>query len=107
MLKNNGIGIAANQIGRTERFIIVMLGRKGLVPMINPVIVSASDAKNIADEGCLSYPGKIVKKARSTYLEVEYLDLKGDKQYLSLSHLNARITAHEIDHLNGITFEGT
>ena len=104
MMKEDGIGLAANQVGLDKRFIIVMIGRTGIVPMINPVITYSSDVSTVQEEGCLSFPGQTSKVRRSTYIEVDYLDMKGEEQTMALSHMNARIVLHEFEHLEGKNF---
>ena len=103
-----GVGLAAPQVGRNIRLIIVKLnpGEKNEIvfPMVNPEIVTHSDAQEDGEEGCLSLPGVWGKVTRFSHLTVRYKNLKSDEQTLELHHFNARIIQHEIDHLDGVLF---
>jgi len=103
MGKENGIGLAAPQVGIAKRIIIAML-KKNPVIMINPRITSFSVDTETEEEGCLSVPNVFDKVSRSIGVSLEYLDIEGKKQSKNLSHLEARIVQHEIDHLNGVLF---
>lgn len=96
----DGLGLAAPQIGRTERVCIVHMGNK-LVPLVNPVITHRSEELEYAEEGCLSLPGIWLQVPRSTSIRLEYLDARGGKQERMLSALDARVVQHEVDHLEG------
>ncbi len=96
----DGLGIAAPQIGRTERLCIVHVGGK-LMPMVNPIITQRSAEEEYAEEGCLSLPGIWVQVPRSTTIRVTYLDGKGSEQERMLSNMDARVVQHEVDHLEG------
>ena len=100
----NGVGLAAPQIGILKRAILVTLREKDILFMANPVITSFSAETEIDEEGCLSVPGEFGKVARAAHVTVEYYDEHGKKQKKNLSHFEARIVQHEIDHLNGILF---
>ena len=96
-----GVGIAAVQVGILERIIIVKINGE-FITMINPVIVKKSQQTKISEEGCLSFPGKMVKKKRNYRITVEYADLDLNPQLVKLSGLASFIAQHEIDHLNGL-----
>lgn len=96
----DGLGLAAPQIGRTERVCIVQMGNK-LVPLVNPIITHRSEELEYAEEGCLSLPGIWLTVPRSTSIRLEYLDAKGAKQERMLSAMDARVVQHEVDHLEG------
>lgn len=108
MLKKDGAGLAAPQIGQNIRVIVVNKGEKVLA-MINPEITKKSWAKEIDQEGCLSV---LNKKGEIYYLPVSrhkkvscvYFDDKGKKKKIEAEGLLARILQHEIDHLDGILF---
>lgn len=108
MEAENGVGIAAPQVGRNIRMVIVKLnpGEKNEIvfPMVNPEIIDRSTETEDGEEGCLSVPGVWGKVTRSSHLTVRYKNLKNDEQTLELHHFNARIIQHEIDHLDGILF---
>lgn len=96
-----GVGIAAVQVGILERIIIVKINGE-FITMINPVIVKKSQQTKISEEGCLSFPGKMVKKKRNYRITVEYADLDLNPQLVKLSGLASFVAQHEIDHLNGL-----
>jgi peptide deformylase len=96
----DGLGIAAPQIGRTERVCIVHMGGR-LTPLVNPVITQKSADQETAEEGCLSLPGIWVPVPRSLSIRLEYLDAKGAKQERLLTSMDARVVQHEVDHLEG------
>ena len=108
MLKKDGAGLAAPQIGQNIRVIVINKNEKGM-PLINPEITKKSWAKEIDQEGCLSV---LNKKGEIYYLPVSrhkkvscvYFDDKGKKKKIEAEGLLARILQHEIDHLDGILF---
>ena len=102
MKRANGIGIAAPQLGVSERVIVIMEGRKPLT-LVNPVITK-SEGIVVAEEGCLSLPGLYGDVLRSAVVEVEAKGEDGDKLKLRMEGLAARCVQHEIDHLDGILF---
>lgn len=108
MLAWNGIGLAANQIGVTQRFFGIGYSSfdefKKPAILYNPRIIKASKEVEIGEEGCLSFPGVIYNVYRSVNIEVEWQNMKGEMQGAILSKLEARCFQHELDHLNGITF---
>lgn len=116
MLDENGIGLAAPQVGVHMRVILVtifktIMTEKGpeleedrILPMINPEITTHSSQKEMGEEGCLSIPGYFDQIERSSEIEVSYMDMNGKAQKIRLDGLNAREVQHEIDHLNGVLF---
>ncbi len=108
MFEKDGVGLAASQIGKNIRLIIINKNNKALI-MINPEIVKKSWAKEIEPEGCLSV---VNEKGEIYYLPVSrhkkinctYFDEKGNKQKIKAEKLMARVIQHEIDHLDGILF---
>lgn len=106
-----GVGLAAPQIGISERVIVVEFGSEAdedapskLYAVVNPVIVRASADKVIGVEGCLSIPGLVGDVERSTSVVVKGQNKHGQKIKYKLSGWVARIFQHEIDHLDGILF---
>ena len=103
MLRANGAGIAAPQIGVSKR--IIVLDLEGVFHiLINPEIVSVSEAEEESEEGCLSVPGvtaPVVRKAKAT---VSGLTLDEKRMNVEGDGLMARAIQHEIDHLEGILF---
>ena len=101
MTEAKGAGLAAPQVGRTERVCIALIGKK-IVPLINPHILWRSDSTAIAEEGCLSLPDVWLNISRPTDITVEYLTAAGKKREVKLSGFDARVVQHEVDHLEGI-----
>ena len=101
MYANQGVGLAAPQVGVLKRIIIVDVG-KGPQVFVNPKIVKKGGGKEISEEGCLSVPGVFLKIKRWRKIEVEALDENGKKFKVSASGLLSHCLQQEIDHLNGI-----
>ena len=106
MVKSNGIGISAPQVGVLKRIIVIRtnLSGEGFFELINPKILEKSKETEIIEEGCLSFPGVFLKIKRPKTIEVEGLDINGKKIRLMAKGFSARIFQHEIDHLDGILF---
>ncbi|OHA66596.1 MAG: peptide deformylase [Candidatus Wildermuthbacteria bacterium RIFCSPHIGHO2_02_FULL_47_12] len=100
MRKNQGIGLAAPQIGISKKIIVVTEGKEAHV-FLNPRIVKQSKEKEQDEEGCLSLPGLFVKILRSKQVEVVAETLDGEEIRLVAQGLGARIFQHEIDHIEG------
>jgi len=101
MITNNGIGLAANQVGLSKR-IVVFLDHGTPKALINPEITEMSKDMCRLDEGCLSLPETFVSIERPVKIKVKYRDLKGKPHYEVFEGTEARILQHEIDHLDGI-----
>ena len=93
------VGLAANMIGVKKNVIIVNMGFSDVI-MFNPVITK-KDTPYETEEGCLSLEG-VRKTIRYENIEVEYYDMRWNKQKKSLSGWPAQICQHECDHLQGI-----
>ncbi|MCB1195567.1 peptide deformylase [bacterium] len=104
MYKAEGIGLAAQQIGLTDRITVIDTRDSGQKVFINPVIIKHSDEMSVMEEGCLSFPNIRADITRPKRIELEYYDLTGTKIHCTLDDLLARVVQHEIDHLNGILF---
>lgn len=108
MYAENGIGLAAIQVGVPKRVVVVDLDPKGPdskpIYMINPVIVETSGEKTNSHEGCLSVPEYWEDVARAAKLTVEYMDENGRMQTIVGEGLMANCLQHELDHLNGMLF---
>lgn len=102
MYENEGVGLAAPQVGILRRVVVIDVGR-GLLKLINPEIME-EDGEVIDIEGCLSLPDRAGEVKRPEYVKVKYLDLEGNEQIVEGEGLLARALCHEIDHLNGILF---
>lgn len=102
MYANQGVGLAAPQIGVAKRVIVVDIG-EGLIEFINPVLAE-KDGQQIDSEGCLSIPGVVGDVARAEWVKVIGLNRAGEEIELEATGFLARALQHEIDHLNGILF---
>ena len=108
MIHSKGLGLAANQIGITKRFFAI--GHESFdvfkKPAIiyNPVLVNADEEQELGQEGCLSFPGVWLQVNRFQAVMVRYQNNKGEFLLSRLEGLEARCFQHELDHLNGITF---
>jgi len=100
MYINQGIGLAAPQVGYNRQVITFDVG-KGLVSLINPHIVE-SEGEKYNQEGCLSLPEISVEVKRKSKVLVKGLDIKGKETVIEASDPLSRVIQHEIDHLNGI-----
>lgn len=103
-----GIGLAAPQIGKSLKLIVVDTttdreGERTFLTMVNPEIV-AHEGSQIDEEGCLSVPELTAKVKRYHSITVAYQDLAGNKQELRTENRFAVVLQHEIDHINGILF---
>lgn len=101
MYEAPGIGLAATQVGRLTRVLVYDVD-DGLVALCNPEIVEYSDQTEVAEEGCLSFPGIEVPVERSTAVTCEAVDIDGKPVRIEAKGLLARVLQHEIDHLDGI-----
>lgn len=106
-----GIGLAANQIGRTERLFVAQIpssresgSDEKFYAVLNPKIVKNSGDKIEAEEGCLSVPGKFGVVPRSERVILEGYNLEGKKIKIKARGLLARVFQHEVDHLDGKVF---
>ncbi|MFO7815478.1 MAG: peptide deformylase [Halanaerobiales bacterium] len=97
-----GIGLAAPQIGILQRVIVVKV-EEDLKITINPVLIKEK-GKAMAEEGCLSVPGKRGLVERPEEVIIEGLNQEGKKVKYELEGLKARAFLHEVDHLNGVLF---
>lgn len=109
----NGVGIAAPQVGRTERIFIISSRPNARYPdapdmeptaIINPEIVSKSEEAVKDWEGCLSIPGIRGLVPRSKTLRARYLTRDGKTEEAEFSDFIARVFQHELDHLDGVLF---
>lgn len=102
MIANNGIGLAAPQIGLPYRAFV--LTGKPILCCFNPIIVDTSSEQIYLEEGCLSFPGLIVKIKRPKMIRARYTMPNGETVTNKFIGMTARTFQHELDHLNGIVF---
>lgn len=97
---SNGVGLAAPQVGRSIRLVVVSYDEKDYI-LINPEIIKR-EGESIDIEGCLSIPGVEIPVKRAEKILLRYQNLKGRILMMEVNGLLARIFQHEIDHLDGI-----
>ena len=108
MLDERGMGLAANQIGITKRFFAI--GHESFdtfqkhVIIWNPQVINFSEEKVIDVEGCLSFKDIFVKVERPKIIEIQYETTQGDTKFAKLDGMESKCFQHELDHLDGITF---
>jgi len=103
MLKKDGVGLAAPQIGKNIRLISVNT-KDGPISIINPKITKKSLLKEWGEEGCLSVPDTHGEVKRHKKINCEFVDSDKNKKTIEAEGLMARIIQHEIDHLDGVLF---
>ena len=104
MVDNNGIGLAAPQVGLLKRFFIMFIDGE-FFTCINPEIIVEGLEYNVAKEGCLSFPKLYLNIKRPTEISVKYYDADGKRIVRDMKGLMARAFSHELDHLDGVTFD--
>jgi peptide deformylase len=106
MYANDGVGLAAPQIGVLKRIIVIDVSPEDVrdpLVLVNPEILELGGELVTEEEGCLSCPGISVPVERKEWARVSYFDLKGEEWEIEGDGLLARCLQHEIDHLNGVT----
>ena len=101
MYDDDGIGLAANQVGDLRRVIVIDAG-EGFAAFINPEIVSRAGEAEGMEEGCLSLPGIRVHVKRPTEVKMKAMNLEGEPVEVEAEGMLARVLQHETDHLNGV-----
>lgn len=103
MQTNDGIGLAAVQVGVLKRLCVVTT-KDGVMAFINPHFTKHSFRKIVMEEGCLSIPGVFGTVRRPKRVSLTALDAKANPIELTAEGMLARILQHEIDHLDGVLF---
>ena len=102
MYENDGVGLAAPQVGIIRRAVVVDVG-SGLIELINPEIIESS-GEQTDPEGCLSVEDYIGDVTRPNYVRVKAQDRNGKDILVEGTGFLARAFCHELDHLEGILF---
>ncbi len=102
MYKENGVGLAAVQVGMLKRVVVIDVG-DGPMELVNPEI-TLKEGEQREQEGCLSLPGKWGTTIRPMKVQVKAQNREGKWQVFTGEGLKARAFCHEIDHLDGILF---
>lgn len=107
MYANKGVGLAAPQVGVSQRVTVVDVSAgedaDSRLVLINPEIIKM-DGQQLGEEGCLSIPGFREDVRRAMSAEVRAFDVQGNEFAVASEELLARALQHEIDHLHGILF---
>ena len=101
MREREGVGLAANQVGRLKRILVAATEDDEYV-LVNPVIEASSEETETLAEGCLSIPGIQVEVERPVAVTVSGQDAAGEDLRIEAEGLLARIIQHEVDHLDGV-----
>jgi peptide deformylase len=101
--ENNGVGLAAPQVGVLLRVINIFIRGKEIT-IINPETTNLKGAQNV-QEGCLSIPGKLYSVIRPVKITVTGTDIRGNKITIRCRADETPIVVHEVEHLNGILID--
>ena len=109
MIKNSGVGLAANQIGVLKKIVTINhfdpnKKIEKIYTYFNPKIIFYSKNKTIMEEGCLSLPKQFAEIERSEEIIVQYTNENNDIIEERKNGFLSRVLQHEIDHLKGILF---
>ena len=98
-----GLGLAAPQLGISQRLLVYRVGPDApIIALANPEVEWTSDDEETFEEGCLSIPGVVVDVDRPVHVRVRALDEEGEERLVEASGLEARVIQHELDHLDGV-----
>jgi peptide deformylase len=98
-----GVGLAAPQLGISQRLLVYRVGPEApVIVLANPELEWSSEESDMLDEGCLSIPGITVDVERPVHVRVRATDEEGGDRLVEASGLEARVIQHEMDHLNGV-----
>jgi peptide deformylase len=98
-----GVGLAAPQLGISQRLLVYRIGPDApVVALANPELEWKSGEREAGEEGCLSIPGVTVDVERPVHVRVRAQDEEGDERLIEASGLEARVIQHEMDHLDGV-----
>ena len=97
-----GLGLAAPQLGLSQRLLVYRVGPGApVIALVNPEVEWSSEEDESMEEGCLSIPGVTVEVERPVHVRVRALDEEGGDRQVEASGLEARVIQHEMDHLDG------
>ena len=98
-----GVGLAAPQLGISQRLLVYRIGSDApLITLVNPEFEWKSEDVETLEEGCLSIPTVAVDVERPVHVRVRAHDEHGDERLVEASGLEARVIQHEMDHLDGV-----
>ena len=105
MIDNNGIGLAANQIGLDAKVFVMGDSVENSTICINPTVLQYTEETQNDIEGCLSFPNVYVKIKRPTEILAEWYNENLEKQTVKIDGYGAKCYLHELDHVLGITMK--
>ncbi|MGI8660777.1 MAG: peptide deformylase [Thermoleophilaceae bacterium] len=98
-----GVGLAAPQVGLSQRLLVYRVGPDApFIALVNPELEWSGGEEDTLEEGCLSIPGVTVDVERPLHVRVRALDEEGGGRLIEASGLEARVIQHEMDHLDGV-----
>jgi peptide deformylase len=98
-----GVGLAAPQLGISQRLLVYRIGSDApLITLVNPEIEWHSEDVETLEEGCLSIPTVAVDVERPVHVRIKAKDERGEDRLVEASGLEARVIQHEMDHLDGV-----
>ena len=98
-----GVGLAAPQLGISQRLLVYRIGSDApLITLVNPELEWRAEDVETFEEGCLSIPSVAVDVERPVHVRVRARDEHGDERLVEASGLEARVIQHEMDHLDGV-----
>jgi peptide deformylase len=107
MYKNNGIGLAANQIGLSYR--VFVMGHKDNPQagkaFFNPIVIACTNELLNMEEGCLSFPKIVIKIKRPIAIQAKWQNCLGQFEEGEFRGYDCKVFLHELDHLEGIVFK--
>jgi|SRR6185312_907297 len=103
MVRYNGLGLSANQLGIRARCFVMRA--EEIIPVFNPRIISTSTETVMMKEGCLSFPNLALSVERPRQIKARFFDPTGQAKTVDLIGLSAHVFLHEMNHLDGITFD--
>ncbi len=107
MFENDGIGLAANQVGIRARMFV--MGHKdypeAAQAFFNPMVVAHVDEVEDLEEGCLSFPGIFANIKRPKKIKARWQNSKGEWEEDEFDGYNCKCFLHELDHLEGVVFQ--
>jgi peptide deformylase len=103
MYKENGVGLAAVQVGYLKRICVLDItpSRANPIVMINPIVKDKSEETLTMNEGCLSAPGKFGDVKRHIRMKVNYWCKHEEEHEKTFYDLHAQVIQHELDHMDG------
>jgi peptide deformylase len=101
MNAHGALGLSAPQVGIPYR--VICFPSTPNVVMFNPVVVDSTTEETVMEEGCLTYPGLLLKMRRKRAIKVRYFRPNGEVMNEKFADMTARVIQHEVDHLDGRT----